>query len=56
MNPFSEYLCKADCVLKYLAYTREYAIKYLLCDGNKSSFIVISDASFADNPATRRST
>jgi hypothetical protein len=56
VNLSSEHLYKADCVLKYLAYMQEYAIKYLLCDSDKSSFIAVSDASFADNPATRRST
>ena len=55
-NPSSEHLHEADRVLRYLAYTREYAIEYSLRDGDKSSFIAVSDASFADDPATRRST
>ena len=56
MNPFSEYLYKANCVLRYLTYIEEYAIKYLLYDVNKSSFIVVSNAFFyIDNPVTKRS-
>ena len=56
VNPSSEHLREADRVLRYLAHTQEYAIEYLLCDSDKSSFIVISNASFADNSVTRRST
>ena len=56
MNPFSEYLRKADCVLKYLTHMQKYTIKYSLRDNNKSSFIAISDASFTDNSVTRKST
>ena len=56
VNPSSEHLREADCVLGYLAHTREYAIEYSLRDGDKSSFIAASNASFADDPATRRST
>jgi hypothetical protein len=56
MNLSSKYLREADCILRYLAYMREYTIKYSLCDGDKSSFIAISDASFADDPVTRKST
>ena len=55
-NPSSEYLREANCVFKYLAYMQEYAIKYSLHDGDKSSFIVISNTFFANNPATRKST
>ena len=56
INASSKYLYKTDRVLKYLTYTQEYTIKYLLYNSNKSSFIVISNASFIDNPITRRST
>ena len=56
MNPSNKYLREADYVLKYLAYTQEYTIKYSLRDSDKSSFIAASNASFADNPATKKST
>ena len=56
MNPFSEYLREADCVLGYLAHMQKYAIEYSLYDGNKSSYITISNISFVNNPVTRRST
>ena len=56
MNLSSKYLYKANYILKYLAYIQEYAIKYSLYNSDKSSFIVVSDASFVDNPVTRKST
>ena len=56
INPSSKYLYKANYVFRYLAYTQKYAIKYLFYNSNKSSFIAVSDTSFADNPTTKRST
>jgi hypothetical protein len=56
INPSSEYLCKANCVFRYLTYIQEYAIKYSLYDDDKNSFIAINDTSFTNDPVTRRST
>ena len=56
MNLSNKYLRKADCVLRYFAYTQEYAIKYSLYNSNKSSFIAVSNTSFTNNPVTRKST
>jgi hypothetical protein len=54
-NPSREHLREADRVLGYLAHTRNYAIEYSLSEDGKRQFVAASDASFADDYATRRS-
>ena len=54
-NPSREHLREVDRTLGYLAHTKDHAIEYSLRDGGKRIFIAASDASFADDYATRRS-
>ena len=53
-NPSRKHLYEADRVLSYLAQTRDFALEYSLQEGGKRTFIAASDASFADDTATRR--
>lgn len=55
-NPSKEHMLAANRVLCYLAHMKHYCIKYdIQSSAPGQLFIPSSDASFADNPATRHS-
>jgi hypothetical protein len=54
-NPSSQHLAEADRVITYLYHSRYLAIKYSGKDPRQEVFQAASDASFADDSATRKS-
>lgn len=54
-NPTAEHQAAAERVLRYLGYIKYYTIVYDILYDPRTVFLASSDASFADDPATRYS-
>jgi hypothetical protein len=55
-NPSPKHLAAADQVISYLHRTKSYAVQYAAETNNQQVFLCASDAAFANDRATRRST